>query len=203
MPRLKTIKLNYNIYEKLMEVPNAADVNEAIRQLFYTLKNDAERAGAEQIIEENKKRIKENEEKIEELPAEREKFMSDLEEKYLHQKAVTANKMKVVELQIKNLSISQPRFGWETAKGWIDSQMENLKLGLKSLEFEAEELERKKSLIMEDEKQAENYEILRTRLIQQNQRMEGEIERFKGIIALCNKLDIDYDGKKETAAYVG
>lgn len=202
MPRLKTVKLNYNVYEKLMQIPEASDVNEAIRKLFYTLKNDAERAGAMQIIEENKKKIEENEIKIAELPAEKEKFIKELQEKYLHQKEVTSNKQKIVELQMQNMEISSPRFKWELAEGWKELQEQNLKLGLKSLEFEAEDLERKKEMIMEEEKQAENYDILRTRLIQQNERLQSEIERFQGIIELCDKLNIEHR-VDESAKYIG
>jgi flagellar biosynthesis GTPase FlhF len=185
-----------------MEIPEASDVNDAIRKLFYTLKNDAERAGAEQIIEENEKNIKSNKVKIDELPAEKEKFMKDLQEKYSHQKEVIANKQEIVNVQLENLEIPQPRFKWEEHGDWIKHQKTNLRLGLKSLGFESEDLDRKKDLIMEDEKQAENYEILRTRLIQQNERLRGEIDRFKGIIALCDRLDIDR-GVKKPAPYIG
>ncbi len=202
MARLKTIKLNYNIYQKLMEIPNADDVNDAIRKLFYTLKNDAERAGATQIIEENKKQIEENKKKIDELPAEKKKFIDDLELKYDHQKKVIANKKEIVKIQLKNLGILQPRFKWEEPKEWLEHQRKNLELGLTNIEFENEELDRKKKLILEEEKQAESYEVLRTRLIQQNERLQTEIERFKGIIEMCNKLDIDY-GASKAAEYIG
>jgi len=201
MARLKTIKLNYNIYQKLMDIPEATDVNDAIRKLFYTLQNDAERAGGEQIIKNNKKLIDENKKKIDELPAEKEKFLEDLTEKFNHQKDVVGNKQKIVELQLENMEICTPRFKWEEPKEWTKLQKVNLELGLKSLGFEEEELERKKELILEEEKSAENYDILRTRLIQQNERLQGEIERFEGIIKMCDNLDIKHE--VDTNNYIG
>jgi len=202
MARLKTVKLLYNIYQKLMDIPGSKDVNDAIKKLFYTLQNDAERAGAEQIIEENKKRIEENKKKIELLPKEKEEFLKGVEEKFKHKIETIENKRKIVRIQLENLEIKNPRFAWETHPEWIETQRKNLEMGLKSLDFEEKELRRDRDRIMDEEKHAESYDILRTRLIQQNERLQSEIERFERIIALCDKLNIDYN-KEGNTDYIG
>jgi hypothetical protein len=54
-----------------------------------------------------------------------------------------------------------------------------------------EQLERKRKQILEEERQAENYDIVKVRLEQQNNRAKQEIERMEKIIELCKKLEID------------
>jgi hypothetical protein len=191
MPRLRTVKLHNEIYEKLMDIPNAEDINDAIRKLFYTLQNEAERQGAAEFIEHNKEIIKENEERIKNLPSEKAQFVKDYNEKYEHQAEAIAIKKRICELQLANLSIPHPRFGWESDPEWLQTIRTDIESSIKTADYELEQLERKRKQILEEERQAENYDIVKVRLEQQNNRAKQEIERMEKIIELCKKLEID------------
>lgn len=190
MPRLVTVKLQYPIYQKLLEMEK--EVNQSIRKLFYTLQNDAEKAGAEKVIEYNTALIKENERKIADMPAKKAKFEQDFNEKYNHQMKVLMNRKNIVEAKLKHPQfLEKALYAWEMDKTWPALQKEEYELMLKSISFDIEELERKKQQILEEEKTGENYDIVKARLEDQNERLKKEIERFTRIIQLCNQLNIE------------
>ena len=198
--RLKTLKIDYMIFNKLKEIDT--DINTSLRKLFYTLQNEAEKLGAEQVLENNNKMIKENTTKIEELPHQKEKFEKDFQTKYEHQMRVLENRKKIIQAKINSPEIITPSRKWENDPQWVNLSREEMELSLLSVDNDLESLERQKEVVLEEENQAENYEVLKVRLEQQNERLKMENERFKRIIEMCDQLNIEVkEAQKPT--YVG
>ncbi len=199
MSKVRTVKLEDKVLRKLLKI--GKDVNDSVKMLFLTLKNDAEQAGAEKVIESNLEMFKKNKAKIENLPKQKAEFEKDFNEKQNHQMKLLNHRGKIVETKLKNLGVVNPIYKWETLPEWQNLQKKEFEMELINTAFDIEALERKTKFIMEEEKQAENYDTLRINLEQQNDRLLEDNARFQRIIALCKKLDIELED--EIPTYVG
>jgi hypothetical protein len=176
------------VYEALMKVDD--EVNRSIRKLFLTLRNDAEKAGVEQSIQYNEELIQENEKKIAELPNKKKRFEEGFYNKHAHQQKVLENKKEFITKQLDAIKRGMTIEQWKQSDEWRLLAKEELNLNLKSVDFEIETLNLNKEFIMKEEKTGENYDVVRVRLEQQNERLKSEIDRFKGIIENCKKLEL-------------
>lgn len=193
--RMKTIKMDYYIWEKLKNINT--DMDEALRTLLGTLRNEAEEMYATQMIEYNNEIIKKNEDLLKSIPLEREKEKMMLQHKLKLQKNQCELALRSIAIKLKGLHVVNPTYGYESDPDWIALLLDDLNA--------AEDVQRKRlqetvdalskvDEVFDNENKWTEQEKLYT---QQIDRAKREIERMKGMLKLAERLNLLPEGIDE------
>lgn len=172
-------KIEFILCEKLEQIDS--DINQAIRKLFNTLRNEAEKIWADHMIEHNTTLITKNEEELKTMPEREQEYWDNLRNDLYARKRGLEMDFLIYSIRVGKPKILCPHYEYETSLEYESIVINSNDLALKNTK---RDLEKVNAMLDKLDDQIKNNNMFTEKakeLQLQIVRCKKEIDRMKQI----------------------
>lgn len=188
MARKKIVKLDQEVVDHLKQIDK--DLSEAYRKILHAFRNEAEKQAAADMIAHYEGVIKQNNERIEKIPEEKERKKQEILDEIDRKEQQLMISLEAAEIKIKYPKLITPTYEFETTEEFTKIRMRDYEFAKLDLLRKMNDLKIQKELLDEVVNEGSKYEKEIEMLDNQNTRCGAEIERFKRVIAIQEKFEL-------------